>query len=55
MIMKEQKLKPKKKKRNPDDKEQSARFIEMAEQVSSDKDEEQFESACRTILKPKNK
>lgn len=37
----------------PDDKEQSAKFIETAERIKSDDDKEQFEKVCKKIIKPK--
>jgi len=44
------------KKPEPDDKEQSARFIEAAKQLESGMDKEAFKAACATILKaPKKK
>jgi hypothetical protein len=43
----------KKKKIEPDDPEQSARFIEMAKKIKADDDKELFEEACRTVIKPK--
>jgi hypothetical protein len=47
------KLKPKRKKKNviPDDKEQSARFIETAERIALVKNpEEVFEKAVKSII-----
>lgn len=38
------------KKLEPDDKEQSARFIEMAERILDDNAEEKFEEAIKKIL-----
>jgi hypothetical protein len=37
----------------PDNEEQSAKFIETAEQIKSDNDKEQFEQACKKIIKPR--
>jgi hypothetical protein len=45
---------PKKSKPKPDDKEQSARFIETAEQVQSDNPKEAFDEAINIIVKKKN-
>ncbi len=44
---------PRKKKPEPDDKEQSARFIETAGQVQSDNAQEAFEEAIDKIIKGK--
>ncbi len=44
---------PKKKKPKPDDKEQSARFIETAGQIQSDNPKEAFEEAMNKIAKDK--
>ncbi len=44
---------PKKSKPKPDDKEQSARFIETAGQVQSDNAQECFEEALDKIVKKK--
>jgi hypothetical protein len=44
---------PRKKKPEPDDKEQSARFIETAGQVQSDNPKEAFEGALGKIIKGK--
>jgi hypothetical protein len=41
------------KKRTPDDPEQSARFIEMAESIQADDAEERFEEAMRRIAQAK--
>jgi hypothetical protein len=43
----------KKSKPKPDDKEQSARFIEAAEQVQSDNPKKAFEEAINKIAKKK--
>jgi hypothetical protein len=43
------------KKTKPDDKEQSARFIEKAEQVQSNNANEAFEEAISKIAKTKQK
>ena len=40
----------KEKKSKPDNKEQSARFVETAERIKSGNDKEAFEQACRKIL-----
>lgn len=37
----------------PDDKEQSARFIETAKDLEADKNAENFERALKTIVPPK--
>ena len=44
---------PRKRKPKPDDKEQSARFIETAGQVQSDNPKEAFEEALDKIVKKK--
>lgn len=44
---------PRKSKPKPDDKEQSARFIETAGQVQSDNPQEAFEEAIGKIIKKK--
>lgn len=44
-----------KKKPEPDDQEQSARFIELAERTKADNDKELFEQACKKIIKRKAK
>lgn len=44
-----------KKKPEPDNKEQSARFIEMGKKILADDAEEKFEEACSKILKAKKK
>jgi hypothetical protein len=44
---------PRKKKPKPDDKEQSARFIEKAGQIQSDNPKEAFEEAMDKIAKRK--
>lgn len=44
----------KKSKPKPDDKEQSAQFIEIAGQVQSDNPKEAFEEAMSKIIKKKN-
>ena len=46
-------MSPRKNKPNPDDKEQSARFIETAGQVQSDNPKEAFEEAMGKIAKKK--
>lgn len=38
----------------PDDKEQSARFIETAKQLGADKGKEAFEEAVKKIVKKKH-
>jgi len=43
----------KKKKHDPDDREQSARFQEISTQVGSDMDKEDFDKACSVLLKAK--
>ncbi len=43
----------KKKTAKPDNKEQSARFLETAEAVQAEDAEERFERATAKILKPK--
>ncbi len=45
----------KKPKHKPDDKEQSARFIEAAGQVQSDNPQKAFEEAINKIAKKKHK
>jgi hypothetical protein len=40
-----------KKKPEPDDKEQSARFIEAAGKIETDMDKEEFKQVCSKILK----
>jgi len=45
---------PRKEKPKPDNKEQSARFIEAAGQVQSDNPQEAFEEALGKIVKKKN-
>ncbi len=45
----------KKKKYKPDDKEQSARFVETAKRNRADNAEERFEETFLKILKPKKK
>lgn len=42
-----------KKQPEPDDKEQSARFIETAKRIKVDNDKELFEQACKKTLKTK--
>jgi hypothetical protein len=42
-----------KKRPEPDDKEQSARFKETAERIGTDDAKESFEQACGKILKKK--
>jgi hypothetical protein len=42
-----------KKRPEPDDKEQSARFIETAKRLGADKGKEAFEQACSKIIKQK--
>lgn len=44
---------PRKSKPKPDDKEQSARFIETAEQIQSENSQEAFEVAISKIIKKK--
>jgi hypothetical protein len=44
---------PRKSKSKPDDKEQSARFLETAGQVQSDNPKEAFEEALSKIVKGK--
>ena len=47
---------PKKKKKvEPDDPAQSARFMELAERTKADNDKQLFEQACKKIIKPKGK
>lgn len=41
------------KKLEPDDKEQSANFIETAERIKSDDDKERFEQVCKKIIMTK--
>jgi hypothetical protein len=41
------------KKVEPDDKEQYAKFLETAKKIRDDNDKEKFEKACTTILKKK--
>jgi hypothetical protein len=41
------------KKPEPRDKEQSVKFIAMAEKIKDDNDKEKFDKACATILKKK--
>ncbi|OGP69157.1 MAG: hypothetical protein A2Z73_00180 [Deltaproteobacteria bacterium RBG_13_60_28] len=53
MIPKGPLMSPKKSKPKPDDKEQSARFIETAGQVQSDNPKEAFEEAMDKIAKKK--
>lgn len=43
----------KKKKYKPDDKEQSARFVEKAKQIRADDSKIKFEEICSKVLKPK--
>ena len=38
------------KKSKPDNKKQSARFVETAERIKSDNDKEKFEQACKKIF-----
>ena len=45
----------KRKKAEPEDKEQSAKFIETAKKLKDDDDEEKFEKACTTLLRAKQK
>jgi hypothetical protein len=45
----------KKKHYEPDNPEQSARFIELAERTKADNDKELFEKACKEIIKSKPK
>jgi hypothetical protein len=47
-------MNPKKSKPKPDDKEQSARFIETAGQVQTDNPKEAFEEAMSKIAKKKS-
>lgn len=42
------------KKPEPDNKEQSARFIETAERIKSGNDKERFEQACKKVIRPTN-
>ena len=42
------------KKAEPEDKNQSAKFIETAKKIKDDDDKEKFEKACNTILKKKS-
>ena len=44
-----------KKKAKPDDKEQSARFLETAKTVQAEDAEERFEKATENILKKKKR
>lgn len=44
---------PRKKRPEPDDKEQSARFIETAKRLGADKGKEAFEEAIVKIIKKK--
>ncbi len=44
---------PRKKKPKPDDKEQSARFLETAGQIQSENAKEAFEEAMKKIVKKK--
>ena len=44
-----------KKRPEPDDKEQSARFKETAERIGTDNAKEAFEQACGKIIKKKQK
>lgn len=44
---------PRKPKPKPDDKEQSARFIEKAEEIKCEKDQQAFEKALEKIAKKK--
>lgn len=46
-------MNPRKRKPKPDDKEQSARFIEVAGQVQSENAQEAFEEAIGKIVKSK--
>jgi len=39
------------KKPEPDDREQSDRFIETAERIKSENDKEQFEQACNKVIR----
>ena len=48
-------MNPKKSKANPDDKEQSARFIETAGQIQSENAQEAFEDAMKKIANTKTK
>jgi hypothetical protein len=43
----------KKKQPEPDNKEQSDRFVEIAQQIKADDDKDRFEKACTKIVKPK--
>jgi hypothetical protein len=43
----------KKPKKEPDDKEQSKRFIETAKQIEKDIDKDEFDKTCSSILKAK--
>ena len=42
-----------KRKREPDDKEQSARFVETARQLGADEDSRKFDKTFKKIVKPK--
>ena len=44
-----------KKQPKPDDKEQSAKFIETAERIKADDDKDRFEQVCKKIIKPQPK
>jgi len=44
-----------KKKPEPTDKEQSARFVETAEKIETDIDKEGFKNVCSQIFKAKKK
>jgi hypothetical protein len=43
------------KKAEPQNKEQSAKFIETAKKIKDDDDKEKFEKACTVVLKKKQK
>jgi hypothetical protein len=46
---------PRKKKPEPDDKEQSARFVEIAQQIQCENDQETFEKKIKKVLLVKKK
>lgn len=43
------------KKAEPQDKKQSAKFISTAKKIKDDNDKDKFEKACNAILKTKRK
>lgn len=45
----------KKKKPQPDDPEQSAKFIELAEKLKAENDKELFEELVKKVVKPRSK